>query len=270
MLRKKIEIILFSSFSSLFLIGCGEGGESLNKSGLGDIFLEDESNPERRHKATNEERLWTVDSNGCSASLLSPEYLISANHCGLKVGSKFTSGYCLNNGCTNDITATESLDKDQRMDYHILKISWKDGSMPEGQKFPPSILIDDSKISAGKKIGEGAEVFTVGFPADKVKSWGATFAKGRIKDKETNDLVYNIGIINGNSGGAVWRIKDKMLVALTNWGPHGHGDPGWDKNKLDDSSAWNGGTNMAAAYKHSKVLKKLFPDGKNIHHPDNQ
>lgn len=92
MLRKNFQIIFFSSLSSLYLIGCGDIGGSHNDSHLGDIYLEDEKDPERRHKATNEERLWTVSFGGYSASLLSPDYLITAEHCSVKVNKKATSG----------------------------------------------------------------------------------------------------------------------------------------------------------------------------------
>lgn len=265
-MKKELTVKTFSVFGLLFfyLTGCGNQSTDglLTGSRLGDIYLEDEKDPSRRHKATDEERLWTVSLGGCSASLLSSDYLITAHHCGIKVNKKATSGYCLNNGCRNDITITESLDKDRGLDFHIFKIRWKNGKMPEGQKFPPSILTDDNDLKTGKKIGEGDEIFTVGFPADKT-SWGATFAKGRLKTKDSSYISYNIGIINGNSGGAVWRIEDKMLVGLTNHGPHAMGMPGWDKNKLDDPKAWNGGTNMAVAYKKSKVLQEIFPNGKN-------
>lgn len=265
-LKKAIQAACFS----LFIISCGNlVSDTKNPSKLGDIFLEDEKDPSRRHKATEKERLWTVSLGGCSASLLSPDHLITAHHCGIKVNKKATSGYCLNIGCSSDITITESLDSDRRLDYHIFKIKWKNGKMPEGQQIPPSILTNDTKLKTGKKIGDGDECFTVGFPGDKTQ-WGATFAKGRIKIKDQSYISYNIGIINGNSGGAVWRTDDKKLVGLTNHGPHMLGEPGWDKNKLDDPKAWNGGTNMATAYKQSKVLQNIFPDGKNIYHLDNQ
>jgi hypothetical protein len=76
-------------------------------------------------------------------------------------------------------------------------------------------------------------------------------------------LYYNIGTINGNSGGAVWKWPEMMLVSQTNFGRHSYGQVGWNNNNPEDQNAWNGGSRMDVIYKQSELLKQVFPDGKN-------
>ncbi len=102
---------------------------------------------------------------------------------------------------------------------------------------------------------------TVGFPIDRQQK--VTHAYGFAKKYSGNNLQYNIGSINGNSGGAVWRAEDKMLVSMTNHGPHQYNQPGWRDNNPENPSAWNGGAAMHKVYAQSALLKTLFPNGVN-------
>lgn len=248
------------------LWSCGETSQETGLgSGLGDIYKAD-NNPERRHKATPEELLWTVNVRGCSGSMLSPTHLLTASHCGPSVGSKYRSGSSIAKGQEEpDMEAIEIVEQVPKYDYAIVKVKWlnAEGKMPADQKLPKSILTKQSDAVWSGKIGEGDEVFTVGFPADKTKEWFSTFAKGRLKTKWGVYSKYNIGTINGNSGGAVWRIADLKLITMTNGGSHYIGQPGWDNNELDDSGAWNFGPNMESVYKESKTLQEIFPGGMN-------
>lgn len=248
------------------LISCADvATDAPQSSRLGDIYKAD-NDPERRHKATPEELLWTVNVKGCSGSMLTPTILLTANHCGPSVGSKYRSGSAIAKGQEEpDMEAVEIIEKSAKFDYSIIKVKWLNeaGKMPEDQQLPKSILTKQSDAVFSGKIGEGDEVFTVGFPVDKTKEWFATFAKGRLKTFWGVYSKYNIGTINGNSGGAVWRIEDKKLITMTNGGSHYYGQPGWDNNELDDSGAWNFGPNMESVYKDSKALQDIFPGGMN-------
>lgn len=267
-LRRKFVI---KNISKLPLVGiaflitsCGQ--ETAKNSQLGDIFSAD-NNPERRHKATKEELLWTVNVGGCSGSIIAPEYLLTADHCRPRPNRSYQSGSSIANNSGKDITSVEIVESNRRFDYSIVKIKWKNGKKPSDQKIPKLILTKSDGVKVSVNEGEGDEIFSVGFPVDK-NSWGATFAKGRLKSFSGTNIKYNMGIINGNSGGAAWRTSDNMLVSLTNNGPHMHGEPGWDNNDINDSRAWNWGANMGQIYQQSKILKEIFPNGVNKYYVD--
>lgn len=264
-----MKLYLLGASLSALVVSCGQeqlGQDGLRPSGLGDIYKAD-NDPERRHKATGAEILWTVSvKGGCSGSMLTPDIVMTANHCRPRVRDNYTSGSALKSGGRRwDMTVTEVLETSRRYDYTLLKVKWKNGSMPSDQKLPQGIITSVDQAVLSKSADQGDEAMTVGFPVDKSR-WGATFAKGRLKEISGTNMKYNIGSINGNSGGAVWRMSDMMIVSLTNNGPHNHGDPGWNNNDKNNPKAWNWGANMAEVYQQSKVFKRIFPDGKNPHY----
>lgn len=268
---KALKLSLLAVTCGAFLVSCGQEQNSdfaEIPSGLGDIYKAD-NDPARRHKATGAEILWTVNvKGGCSGSMLTPTIMLTANHCGPRVRDNYTSGSALKaRGRRWDMTVTEVLEASRRYDYQILRVKWNNSSktMPSDQKLPQGIITDVSQAVLSESADQGDEAFTVGFPVDK-SSWGATFAKGRLKAISGTNMKYNIGSINGNSGGAVWRMSDMMIVSLTNNGPHNHGQPGWNNNDKNNPRAWNWGANMAEVYQQSKVFKEIFPDGKNPHY----
>src|SRR5690606_13636937 len=65
------------------------------------------------------------------------------------------------------------------------------------------------------------------------------------------------------SGGPVYRSSDQMLVSLTNDGPRPMGQPGWNRSNKDRSQDWNFGIGLWEIYARSKILKDIFPNGKN-------
>src|SRR5690606_38179013 len=69
-------------------------------------------------------------------------------------------------------------------------------------------------------------------------------------------------VINGNSGGGIWRKSDKMLMGLANYGEHQLGQSGWD-NSSAESGNHNSGPAMWAIYANSRTLKDVFPGGRN-------
>jgi V8-like Glu-specific endopeptidase len=231
-----------------------------------DIFVEDRGDSargnSRRHPADNEQKLWTITMSGCTGHLISPDYMMSAAHCSPKPGARYKSGYAIGRGQSSDITVTQVVETGADLDYAIMKISWANG-YPKDQKFPPSIATKESDVTFGTAESAGDELFTVGFPQDKFGSWGATYAEGRAKIARGGRLYYNIGIINGNSGGGVWRKSDKMLVSLTNGGAHAFGQSGWDTANASSSANWNFGPTIWTVYARSEILKDIFPGGRN-------
>lgn len=261
--------------SALLLSACGaETGETGQfGSSLGDIYKAD-NDPKRRHKATAEEILWTIKINGCTGSLLTPNLVLTAEHCSIAAGDTFTSGSALlaagEGKAEPDIEVKEKLEFDATYDYAIFEIKWlnAEAKMPANQKMPSGIATKREDYVVSKEADQGDFVFTVGFPVDKRK-WGATFAKGQLKEHKDQYVRYNVGIINGNSGGPIFRISDNLLISQTNGGRKAHGMPDWNNNDVNDPKAWNLGGILAEVYQKSELLKKTYPDGKNPHYKGN-
>jgi hypothetical protein len=223
---------------------------------LDDIFNND---AQTRHAATKAEVAWTVNVSGCSGSMVRPDVVLTANHCEPRSGSTYTSGGCLAVGCRGDLRATRVLECDDTLDYCFVEVKAAREDAMDAQRFIPLVLTEESQLKVGRD-GEGAALFTVGFPGDKHQ---AMHAVGFAKKFSSQSLYYNIGVINGNSGGAVWTASDYRLVTLTNFGAHQLGEPGWDDNDPEDERVWNGGPRVDAIYQHSAKMRELFPDGKN-------
>lgn len=222
-----------------------------------DIFTNDSST---RRIPNKEELKWTVKhSKGCTASMLSKKYLITANHCTPKAGDAYTSGACLAVKCTNDITAVRVVENYPDLDVSIVEIKWLRNDTMRAQRYSPQIQTKASEVTTGKGT-TGSKIFTVGFPGDKN---AATYAVGYAKALQGNSLKYNIGTINGNSGGPVWKTDDYTLVSLTNNGPHVLGSPGWKGNDPENPQAWNAGPQMYKVYSQSKTLQNIFDQGLN-------
>lgn len=236
---------------------CGQN----NRSSTDDIFLEDrgdaQTGNDRRRPADNQLKLWTIDMNGCTGHLIAPEYMMTAAHCSPSAGARYRSGYALARNLGRDITVKQVVESQKDLDYAILSITWANG-YPKEQKFPTLIATKASDINAASD-----QVFTVGFPTDKSNSWGATYSEGKAREASGKRLYYDMGIINGNSGGGVWRKSDNMLVSLTNGGRSAFGQSGWNTANINDSNAWNSGPTMWAVYERSATLKDIFPSGKN-------
>ena len=261
-MRRMTQGALWAVF--ILAAGCGRPAGS---SSVEDIYTEDQGDVDagssRRHPATVDEIVWTISMSGCTGHLIGPQHMMTANHCSPRVGDRYRSGAALQGGGGYDIKVTRVTEKHENLDYAILEIEWT-GGYPKKQRFPARVPVQASEVTASFDAGKGDEIFTIGFPADKGR-WGATFSTGRLLGTEEDHLYYNMGIINGNSGGGVWRGRDNMLVSLTNNGPRAYQQPGWDQadvnsRKLKDH---NHGTAMWMIYRQSAKLKELFPGGKN-------
>ena len=262
--KDQLHAMLTFSIPLALLLGSACGGKGAEDSKLGDIYKND---VQTRHKATPEERAWVVNVGGCSGSMLNAKLLLTANHCQPQVGARYTTGAASNVGRSQDLVVERVAEANSQIDFSIVEVKWQSGAPTPGQKYTPFISTKASDLVFGRD-GVGSKLFTVGFPVDK-NSWGATYAEGYAKKYEDNYMLYNVGSINGNSGGAVWRAQDKMLVGQTNFGPHSHGQPGWDNNEPENPAAWNGGGAMYKALQASATLRDIFPNGNNRFVDDN-
>jgi hypothetical protein len=242
------------AFTTLTSIGCGE---TETQSQLGDIYTNDS---ETRRDATAEETAWTISLGGCSGSAISAKYILTANHCSPAAGKTYKSGPAVAARQAADIRVVRVAERNSSLDYSIVEIDWISGSPTPGQKYTPKISTSVDDLVMGTD-DVATKLETVGFPIDRQQK--VTHAYGFSKKYNGNNLLYNVGSINGNSGGAVWRSSDKMLVSMTNFGPHAYNQPGWNNNDPENPNAWNGGAAMHKVYQQSMLLKTLFPNGDN-------
>lgn len=269
-------LLLVAAVATMTSCGVETGEMGQFGSFLGDIYKAD-NDPERRHKATAEEILWTVRVPGCTGSMLTPKLVLTAEHCGVSAGDTLISGSALlaagDGKAEPDMEVMDVLEfSDRRQyDYAILEVKWlnAEAKMPANQKMPSGIATKREDYVVSKEADKGDFVFTVGFPVDKKRKWGATFAKGQLKEHKEKFVRYNVGIINGNSGGPIYRISDNLLISQTNGGRKAHGMPGWKDNDVNDSKAWNHGGILAEVFQQSKLFKEIYPEGKNPHYKGN-
>lgn len=263
----RITVFLFGLFSfgtGLLTSACVPRSKSELKNTFDiDEALDPKGNA-RRHRASELEANWTVAVPGCgSAILLDAAHLLTAEHCKVRVGSLFTSGIRSLNEESPDLRVKKLLESNSELDYVIVEVEWI-RSMPSQQKFPPYIAIKPSEVIIKSDPGEGDFIYAVGFPNDKNNIWPVTYAEGQAKHLYKTTLVFDIGVINGNSGSGILKKDNNMLVGIVLQGSKNFGEEGWDKNDFTDPEQWNWGTTTWDIYAVSPVLKALFPDGK--HH----
>jgi hypothetical protein len=223
------------------------------------IFYNDK---ETRTAATQTQILWTVNLRGCTGFMLTPKYLMTAAHCAVLMKKrKFFSGACLADyDCTEtDLNLVKILESNAELDYLIAEVSWSNTNTRMRQLFTPKVLTkkEDALVDGSKD----AAVFTVGFPADKKPT--AFYSSGHLRKRKDSTFYFNAGIINGNSGGGLWRSSDHTLVSLTNAGPQRLYHKGWDNNDPEKENTWNWGPAMDAIYDKSELLQELFVNGVN-------
>ena len=247
---------LLSAFGIFAFLGsCGPTNDTSSTS---DIFNNDHLT---RHRATSTELQWTIKAKGCTASALNTRYILIANHCRPTPGQRFTSGPATAARRLPDMEVVQVVESSASYDYAILAVRWLRGRPTKGQKYTPYIATAEDAVELGPD-SSATKLFTVGFPADK-RGVG-TYAEGFAKGYTDRGMLYNIGTINGNSGGAVWIAESKTLVSMTNAGSKSFGAPGWNNNRPEDAMHWNSGAAMYKVYAQSRILKSIFKDGDNV------
>lgn len=236
---------------------------------LSNIYKSDESssssgNP-RRHPATSEESNWTVEAavRGCSGILISPKYMLLNAHCNARVGDLYRSGRTAVARGENDLKVIRIVEQGskQTIDYALLEVSWIT-PMSEQQTFPPFIALSPKDLLLGTGGDDGDRLFTVGYPSDK-EAWATTYAEGQAKSLDDDgELRFNIGVINGSSGGGLIKKDNFMLVGLVRAGTYEKGDAGWNKNDPSLEKTWNIGVPSWEIAKISKTFAALYPNGK--------
>lgn len=239
-----------------------------SKSELKNIYTVDEANDprgnSRRHSASEAEAVWTVDSPCGTSILLDAFHLMTAAHCKPEVGQKSTSGLRMLSGKGEDLIVRKIIESSSELDYAIMEVEWLQ-PMPSEQKFPPFIAIDPNEVLTDENYGSNADfIFSVGFPIDKANVWPVTYAEGLARHIYNNTLLYDIGVINGNSGGGILKKDNNMLIGVVSKGNKVFDEAGWNKNDVSDPNSWNLLTPTWEIYKVSPVLQALYPKGK--HH----
>lgn len=230
---------------------------------LDDIFMNER---ETRRYATFSEHSYALKLNGCAGFLIGPKIGASAAHC-YQTG-EITSGPAMRTGKTPDgkIGRTYELGSYREYDYWVFEIDWNSGQAPEGIEVVPLMQIRKDDLRTGENAFAD-RIYTLGFPADVshgrlIHSWGYGKTDGTEKDTP-RWIVNNISLINGNSGGGIFRESDRMLVSVVSGGPHRFGQTGWKENDWNDKTHWNWGPAMYQVYEKSAIFQAVFINGHN-------
>jgi V8-like Glu-specific endopeptidase len=220
------------------LVGCDQPQDP--DSALNDVYQDDSG----RRPATAAEMLWIIFADGCVGQLIAKDQMLTAGHCLQMIGRRFSSGAALQRAggdglrAEKDITGGQVLAESPQKDFAIMAVQFRDPNALASQRIV-TLASDAAQVQFNAAPGQGDPLFTVGFPADG--RGRAMYSDGFAKEIDGHNVRYNVGIINGNSGGAVFRKADGLLVGLTNGGPSMIGQPGWNTKRKDDSNAWNFG-----------------------------
>ncbi|MCX6123987.1 MAG: trypsin-like peptidase domain-containing protein, partial [Proteobacteria bacterium] len=189
--------------SHLFLLvttALSSCGRQNSTSDLSDIYRNDAA---MRKPSTKEEIKWTVSLDGCTGSMLSETKLLTANHCAPRAGAEYTSGAALAAGESTDLKAVKVVESSKSLDYSIVEVTWVKPLRKLEQRYTPAIQTTPEQVTVGLDTNPlTSNLITIGFPTDKT---GSQTARGFAKKLDVQSLLYNVGTINGNSGGAVWK-----------------------------------------------------------------
>jgi hypothetical protein len=229
--------------------------------GRADLFVDDHVT--RTVMTENERHLPVVQVAKSSGILLGESLLLTAQHTTKNWQSYSYQGATMFYGPHNDhyyFKFESIIEEDAALDYAIVRISWKNGVIPPGLQWVKSIVMP-GEIKLG--VIHTMDIFTLGSPWDKIpnpmKSSGSKIVI--LPDSQIKyPLLFNAGVIEGNSGGPIFTADGKLLGIVTG-GPHKLGEPGWEGNDPNKIESWNWGTPIQNIFKISKVLQELFPRG---------
>ncbi|MBY0370235.1 hypothetical protein K2X33_06080, partial [bacterium] len=123
-----------------------------------DIFNNDS---EMRGPSAKNDLRWTVFVGGCSGSMLSTKYMLTARHCGVAVGQSFTSGGCMELGCRNDLKAVRIVESSSTYDSTIVEVQWARVDSRWRQRYSPRIQTSADELTLGRD-SQATALFTVG------------------------------------------------------------------------------------------------------------
>jgi hypothetical protein len=236
---------------------------------------------------------------GCSASALTPDTLITAEHCisrdpQRKTNLDMAMGYFeLDPSHTFEVETVYDSKLKSRIpvildvsshygnDVLIVKIKWTNGSAPAQLRYTRELIINESQLSFGPESDLGATpLFTIGYPFDLNRR--ATYSSGFLKNKSFATVTsafkdpytlstfklplfldVNISITGGNSGGAVFTDQYK-LVGIVHGGRYVNPkDAEVTPSSAQSSIWWNRIAALYFLYPQMKTLQTLFPNGIN-------
>lgn len=224
-----------------------------------DIFTNSSST--RRVATTAEAALAIQVGSGCAGFLIGPNIGMSAAHC-VQAGTDVRSSVALARDLPADgrIVKTIEIGTSKGFDLWVFEIDWDSKPYPKGIKIVPQVQVAKSQLRIGDNKSADA-LYSLGFPAD-ISGGKLIISTGYGKsDGEDGRAINNISLINGNSGGAIIRLKDKMLVSLVSGGPHRFGQAGWKDNDWNDSKHWNWGPAIWKWYQSSQTFQTMYPKG---------
>ena len=259
---------------------------------LADVYP-DTINQRRELTAAEQQHLLhlgMVGQPGCSASALTPDTIITAEHC-IELGVdgfdlSLTKGYFeFDTTQTFTVITQKKIVKPVDVSSHyandvmILKIKWTNGAAPTSLRYPHELVNSESQLKFGID-SDASRLFALGYPHDLDRR--ATYSYGYLKDKDlkkrsagkvdpyTHDqtleslyLKVNIPLTHGNSGGPIYTENFK-LVGIVDAGSL---TSDLEKESPDYNSQnplfWNHVGALYFLYPQMKSLQAIFPNGIN-------
>jgi V8-like Glu-specific endopeptidase len=244
----------------------------------------------QRRELTTEEKqhllhLGKLGQSGCSASALTPDTILTAEHCFPRYlngasDRSLINGYLESNPShTFKIISVLDASSHYSNDVLVLKIKWTSGKAPADLKYTREIVIHESDLKFGAD-SEATSLFTIGYPKDRDRQ--ATHSTGFLKDtdlipgavamkdpytlKPLADALYlkvNVPMTHGNSGGAVFTGNYKLVGTVHGGSTALESEKNSAEFNSQGSRFWNRIAALYYVYPQMKSLQKIFPNGIN-------
>lgn len=232
----------------------------------------------------------------CSASAITPEIMITAEHC----LSRYVNGVTLldlvegyfeadptqkfkvqlktDPKSRKKIPVILDVSSHYENDMILVKIKWESGKAPDSLRYTREIAMTEADLKLGQD-SEATPLFAIGYPMDRnyTAAYSTGFAKEKdfpgiaqsMKDPYTGKqfeqavfLKVNVPLTNGNSGGPVYTGNYKLVGTV-----HGGSAASDADRALDPTSQnprlWNRIAPIFQMYPKMKTLQEHFPNGVN-------